>query len=123
MAQGSLEFVLRRDRLVVAAALAAIAACAWGYVLWLAAGMSMPAGDGGPMNPSGMAGMGGTGRMSTLHGPTLAFLFALILIGYTIWDLDQLASLLRGLVAAVAGAGSGAMRASTCSAARVEPPQ
>ena len=58
MAQGSLEFVLRGDRLVVAAALAAIAACAWGYVLWLAAGMSMPAGDGGPMNPSGMAGMG-----------------------------------------------------------------
>jgi predicted metal-binding membrane protein len=57
MGQGPLEFVLRRDRLVVAAALAAIAACAWGYVLWLAARMSMPAGDGNLMSTSGMADM------------------------------------------------------------------
>jgi hypothetical protein len=54
----------------------------------------------------GMAGMGG---MPKLHVPTLAFLFALILIGYTIWDLDQLSGLLRGFVAAAAGVASPAL--------------
>jgi Domain of unknown function (DUF5134) len=39
---------------------------------------------------SGMAGMGGGSGPQTLKYPTLAFVFALILIGYTIWDLDQL---------------------------------
>ena len=48
----------------------------------------------------GMGGMGGMSGMSTLHVPTLAFLFALVLIGYTIWDLDQLSGLRRGLAAA-----------------------
>src|SRR5438093_1561635 len=57
MTQGSLEIVLRRDRLVVAAALVVLAAFAWAYVLWLAAGMSMPAGDGTATNVSGMGGM------------------------------------------------------------------
>ena len=55
MAQGSLETVLRRDRLVVAAALAILAASAWAYVLWLAFGMNMPADTA---RPTGMAGMG-----------------------------------------------------------------
>ncbi len=36
----------------------------------------------------GMAGM--TGGMGTLQLPFLAFVFALLLIGYSIWDLDQL---------------------------------
>jgi len=36
----------------------------------------------------GMA--GGMSGMGTLQLPFLAFLFALLLIGYTIWDLDQL---------------------------------
>jgi predicted metal-binding membrane protein len=55
MAEGSLEIVLRRDRLVVTGALAALAAFAWSYVLWLAFGMTMSAGSGGA---AGMAGMG-----------------------------------------------------------------
>jgi Domain of unknown function (DUF5134) len=55
---------------------------------------------------SGMSGMSG---MSTLSVPTLAFVFAFILVGYSIWDLDQLSSLRRGLVAAVAGAASPAL--------------
>jgi hypothetical protein len=55
---------------------------------------------------SGMSGMSG---MSTLSVPTLAFIFALILVGYSIWDLDQLSSLRRSLVAAVAGASSPAL--------------
>jgi predicted metal-binding membrane protein len=33
MAEGTLEMVLRRDRIVVAAALAGLAALAWAYVL------------------------------------------------------------------------------------------
>ena len=37
-----------------------------------------------------MAGMGGMSGMGSLELPFLAFLFALALIGYSIWDLDQL---------------------------------
>lgn len=40
---------------------------------------------------SGMSGMGGAaGTMGTLGLPVLGFVFALLLIGYSIWDLDQL---------------------------------
>ncbi len=40
---------------------------------------------------SGMAGTaGGPGPAMTLAYPTLALLFAFILVGYSIWDLDQL---------------------------------
>ena len=41
---------------------------------------------------AGMAGMSGSSgpSMQMLSDPTLAFAFALILIGYTAWDLDQL---------------------------------
>lgn len=40
---------------------------------------------------SAMAGMsGGPGAGMSLRVPTLAFVFALILVGYSIWDLDQL---------------------------------
>jgi len=53
---------------------------------------------------SGMGAMSGMGGMSSLHVPTLALLFAAILIGYTVWDLDQLSSLRSGLTAAVAAA-------------------
>jgi hypothetical protein len=45
---------------------------------------------------SGMSGLGapsgGSGAMMTLRLPTLAFVFTLILAGYSIWDLDQLSS-------------------------------
>lgn len=43
MSDTALEAVLRRDRAVVMAALVVIAVLAWAYVLWLAAGMAMPA--------------------------------------------------------------------------------
>jgi hypothetical protein len=39
---------------------------------------------------AGGSGMGGGSAMPTLKYPTLAFVFALILVGYTIWDIDQL---------------------------------
>jgi hypothetical protein len=38
---------------------------------------------------SGMSGMGGQGTQS-LSYPTLAFVFGVILAGYSVWDLDQL---------------------------------
>jgi hypothetical protein len=57
----------------------------------------------------GDSGMGGMGGMSTLSVPTLGFGFALILIGYTIWDLDQLSSLRHGFAPAIAGAASPAL--------------
>ena len=55
---------------------------------YMFAAVSAPAAGGG----SGMSGMGGSSgtAMQTLSYPTLTFVFALILIGYTIWDLDQL---------------------------------
>lgn len=39
--EAALATALRRDRLLVAVALAAITALAWGYTLWLAASMDM----------------------------------------------------------------------------------
>jgi Domain of unknown function (DUF5134) len=69
-------------------------------MVYMFAAVTAPAAGGG------MAGMGGMSGMSKLHVPTLAFLFALILAGYTIWDLDQLSGLRRGLALAVAAATS-----------------
>ncbi|MGH6934783.1 MAG: DUF2182 domain-containing protein [Methylocella sp.] len=41
MSEAILETILRRDRIIVAAALAALTALAWTYVLWLVADMDM----------------------------------------------------------------------------------
>ena len=58
-----------------------------GAMLYMFAAVSAPAAQGS----GGMAGMsGGMGGMGTLAFPLLAFLFTLALIGYSIWDLDQL---------------------------------
>jgi predicted metal-binding membrane protein len=56
MADGTLEAVLRRDRLIVASALGVIAALAWAYVLWLTADMNMGGENMGGfrMVPAGM---------------------------------------------------------------------
>src|SRR6516164_4360070 len=56
MTDGALETVLRRDRVIVAAALVIIIALAWGYVLWLANDMDMGGMDmtGSRMIPAGM---------------------------------------------------------------------
>jgi hypothetical protein len=57
-----------------------------GAMLYMFLALAAPAAGGG------MAGMGGSpgSAMGTLEYPTLAFVFALILAGYTVWDLDQL---------------------------------
>jgi len=56
-------------------------------MLYMFAALAAPAPGGG----SGMAGMAGgsPGGMQTLHAPTLAFVFVLLLIAYTVRDLDR----------------------------------
>ncbi len=55
-------------------------------MLYMFLALAVPAAHG-----SGMSGMGGAAStMGTLSLPFLAFIFALALIGYSIWDLDQL---------------------------------
>src|SRR3984893_1765763 len=56
MTEAMLEIILRRDRIIVAAALAALPALAWTYVLWLAADMDMGGMEmnGFRMLPAGM---------------------------------------------------------------------
>ena len=48
--------------------------------------LALATAPGGP----GMGAMGGGSAAQTLKYPTLAFVFALILVGYAIWDIDQL---------------------------------
>jgi predicted metal-binding membrane protein len=54
MTEAMLEIILRRDRIIVAAALAALTALAWTYVLWLAADMGGMEMTGFRMVPAGM---------------------------------------------------------------------
>jgi hypothetical protein len=72
-------------------------------MLYMFLAITAPAAAGGSAM-SDMSGMSAMSGMSTLSVPTVAFVFALILAGYTIWDLDQLSSLRPGLAVAVAGA-------------------
>ena len=74
MAEGSLEIVLRRDRVVVAGALAVLTASAWAYVLWLAFSMRMPAAEAHGMP---MADMGAMLAPSLRPWGVAEFLFAL----------------------------------------------
>src|SRR5262249_32965587 len=73
MAKAALETVLRRDRIVVAAALAGLAALAWGYVLWLGADMNMDGMDmtGFRMIPAGL------GIMAPANAPWRGIEFAM----------------------------------------------
>ncbi len=58
-----------------------------GAMLFMFAAFTAPAAHGS----GGMSGMaGGVSGMGTLQLPFLAFVFALALIGYSVWDLDQL---------------------------------
>jgi Domain of unknown function (DUF5134) len=58
-----------------------------GAMLYMFVALTPPAAHGS----GGMSGMsGGMSGMGTLQLPFLAFVFALVLIGYSIWDLDQL---------------------------------
>ena len=77
-----------------------------GAMLYMFVAVSAPAAHGS----GGMGGMGGgMSGMGTLELPFLAFLFALALVGYSIWDLDQLS-------------GPGASGHYSLAVARVAPP-
>jgi predicted metal-binding membrane protein len=74
MTAAAIEAVLRRDRVVVAAALAVLTALAWAYVWWLAADMDMGGMDmsGFRMIPAGM------GLMMPTTAPWSAIEFAFV---------------------------------------------
>ena len=78
MAKAALETVLRRDRIVVAAALAGVAALAWGYVLWPGADMNMGGMDmtGFRMIPAGL------GIIAPANAPWRTIEFAFV---FAIW--------------------------------------
>ncbi len=87
MADGTLEAVLRRDRLIVASALGAIAALAWAYVLWLAADMNM---DG--MNMSGLRMIpAGMGMMAPAAAPWSAVEFAFVFLMWAVMMVGMMA--------------------------------
>ena len=87
MTDGALETVLRRDRLVVAGALAAIAALAWGYVLWLAADMDMGGMDmtAFRMIPAGI------GIMAPTNAPWKAIEFAFVFVMWAVMMVGMMA--------------------------------
>jgi predicted metal-binding membrane protein len=81
MRDTALELVLRRDRMVVLAALGVVAALAWAYVLWLAAAMdgdhtAMADMSGMEMSGMDMAEMAGPG-LHAWGAPEFAFLFVM----------------------------------------------
>jgi len=88
-----------------------------GAMLYMFLALAAPAAAG-----SGMAGMGGSSgsAMGTLKYPTLAFVFALILIGYTIWDLDRLSGRRYSLASASVSL-TGAAHAAVPAMAGAEP--
>ena len=87
MTDTTLETVLRRDRLVVAGALAMIAALAWGYVLWLAADMDM-----GGMDMSGFRMIpAGTGIMAPANAPWRPIEFAFVFVMWAVMMVGMMA--------------------------------
>jgi predicted metal-binding membrane protein len=87
MTDATLVAVLRRDRLIVASALAVIAALAWAYVLWLAADMGMDgmAMSGFRMVPAGM------GVMAPAVAPWSAVEFALVFVMWAVMMIGMMA--------------------------------
>jgi len=87
MAKAALETVLRRDRIVVAAALAGLAALAWGYVLWLGADMNMDGMDmsGFRMIPAGL------GIMAPANAPWKAIEFAFVFAMWAVMMVGMMA--------------------------------
>src|ERR1700760_1600925 len=82
-----LETLLRRDRLIVAAALGIVVALAWGYVLWLANDMDMGGMDmtGFRMIPAGI------GIMLPAGEPWLAIEFAYVFLMWAVMMVGMMA--------------------------------
>jgi predicted metal-binding membrane protein len=87
MTNSTLETVLRRDRLLVAAAPGVIVALAWGYVLWLAADMDMGGMDmtGFRMIPAGI------GIMAPTNAPWKAIEFAFVFAMWAVMMVGMMA--------------------------------
>jgi predicted metal-binding membrane protein len=87
MPNDALEAVLRRDRLIVAGALAVIAVLAWIYLLWLAAEMDMDGMDmsGFRMVPTGM------GIMAPAAAPWSAIEFAFVFVMWAVMMVGMMA--------------------------------
>ncbi len=87
MQDGTLEALLRRDRLIVATALGVVAALAWAYMLWLAADMDM-----GGMNMSGFRMVpAGIGMMAPAAAPWSAVEFALVFVMWAVMMVGMMA--------------------------------
>jgi predicted metal-binding membrane protein len=87
MTAGTLEAVLRRDRLIVASALGVIAALAWAYTLWLAADMDM-----GGMDMSGFRMVpAGVGMMAPAAAPWSAVEFAFVFAMWAVMMVGMMA--------------------------------
>jgi predicted metal-binding membrane protein len=87
MTSGTLEMVLRRDRIIVASALGAIVALAWAYVLWLANDMDMGGMDmtGFRMIPAGI------GIMLPASEPWRAIEFAYVFLMWAVMMVGMMA--------------------------------
>jgi Domain of unknown function (DUF5134) len=105
-------------------------------MLYMFAALAGPSAAGSGMSMSGMGGMSGTAGLSSggrpaLHAPTLALIFALLLIAFTVRDLDRRAGpdgyfhvagrpfVPAGSALAAAAAGPVALRQPTRSAADI----
>lgn len=87
MIDGTLEAVLRRDRVIVAGALGLIVALAWAYVLWLAADMDMNG-----MNMSGFRMVpAGMGVMAPAAAPWRAIEFAFVFAMWAVMMVGMMA--------------------------------
>jgi len=87
MAEGTLETVLRRDRLLVGSAFGVIATFAWAYVLWLSAGMSMSG-----MNMDGLRMVpAGRGFMVAAASPWSAVEFTFVFVMWVVMMVGMMA--------------------------------
>ena len=94
MSDAAIEAVLRRDRVIVSAALLVLTGLAWAYVWWLAADMEMGGMDmsGFRMIPAGM------GPMMPTTAPWTAMEFAFALVE-VLCGADKAAEVNRGVLA------------------------
>ncbi len=109
MADGTLEAVLRRDRLIVAGALGVIAALAWAYTLWLAADMNM---SGMNMSPEGpwpsafrMVPAAGVQMMTPAAAPWSAVEFAFVFVMWAVMMVGMMAPSAAPMILMYARAG------------------
>jgi len=98
---GTLEALLRRDRLILSSALVVIAVLAWAYVLRLAAGMNM---DGMDMSGVRMIPIG-VGIMAPATSPWSAVEFAFVFLMWAVMMIGMMAPAAAPMILLYARAG------------------